>query len=116
MTARRTLSTTARVELFRVAGGVCHICGGKIAVGEGWDVEHVIPLAQGGEDEPANMRPAHRRCHAGKTATDAANTAKAKRRHARHIGAAAESRTPLPFGRRSPWKRRMNGSIVRREA
>lgn len=110
---RRTISTRERVTLFQTHGGICHICQGRIAIGDAWEVEHVIPLAQGGEDGGDNLRPAHVRCHAGKTAVDAGDTARAKRREARHLGAKA-SRTPLPFGKRSPLKRKINGQIVRR--
>lgn len=84
---RRSFSASARVAIFRHHGGICHICHGNIHVGQQWEVEHVIPLAQGGTNEIANTRPAHRDCHAGKTAKDAADTARAKRREARHIGA-----------------------------
>jgi len=102
------------VALFTKHGGVCHICGGKINVGEGWDVEHVIPFAMGGEDSESNWAPAHRNCHRTKTTNDVGKIAKAKRSEARHIGANV-SRSPLPFGKRSPFKRKLDGTIVLRE-
>lgn len=49
---RRHLSTKARTAIFVASGGICHLCGGKITVGQAWEIEHVIPLAQGGSDEP----------------------------------------------------------------
>ena len=100
---RRALSTKARVALFQRHGGVCHICGGKIAAREAWELEHVIPLALGGDDAPANLRPAHVKCHRGKTAKDAGDTAKAKRREADHIGATAPS--PRGFRKAPPQNR-----------
>ena len=111
---RRHLSTKARTAIFVASGGICHLCGGKITVGQAWEIEHVIPLAQGGSDEPDNMRPAHARCHKAKTADDLGNIARAKRREAKHIGAKAPSRRPLPFGKRSPWKMKLDGRIVPR--
>lgn len=113
MVKRRTLSTKARVALFQEHGGTCHICGGKINVGEAWEVEHIIPLSMGGEDEQGNMRPAHKKCHAGKTKKDVAAVSKAKRRQARHLGIKT-SKTPLPFGKNSKLKRKMDGTIVER--
>lgn len=103
---RRSLSTKARVALFQAADGLCHICTGRIAVGEAWEVEHVIPLAQGGEDGGDNLRPAHVKCHRDKTAKDAADTARAKRREAAHLGI-RKTRTPI-----KGW-RRFNGDPVR---
>lgn len=83
---RRTIPTRERVALFQAAGGICHICSGRIHVGEAWEVEHVVPLAQGGEDGGDNLRPAHVKCHKAKSAKDATDTARAKRREAKHLG------------------------------
>ena len=94
---RRPLTTKQRVELFKAHRGVCHLCNGVIHPGKAWEVEHVIPLALGGDDLPRNMAPAHVECHAAKTAkTDAPAIAKAKRREAIAIGAKAPTRNPLP--------------------
>lgn len=58
MTARRNGSTRkGREENQRIlsASDICHICGQPGADA----VDHVIPLARGGEDTPANKKPAH---------------------------------------------------------
>lgn len=107
---RRRISTKERVALFQKWDGLCCICWGKISVGEGWDLDHTIPLAQGGEDEASNLRPVHRKCHAIKTKKDAADTAKAKRREAAHIGAKTSKR-PLPGSRASGIRKRMDGTV-----
>jgi len=112
--ARKTISSKARVALFQKHGGECHICGGKINVGEAWDVEHVIPFAMGGADDESNWRPAHIKCHRTKTTDDVGKIAKAKRREARHLGVNV-SRTPLPFGKKSKFKRKLDGTVVLRE-
>lgn len=111
---RRHLSTRARLDLFQRWNGVCHICEGRIQAGEKWEAEHVIPLAQGGEDGGDNLRPAHVKCHKAKSASDATNTARAIRRQAFHIGAKAASRNPIPGSRNTKWKRKMNGEVVPR--
>jgi 5-methylcytosine-specific restriction protein A len=112
---RRHISTSERVRIFSKAGGRCHICDCDIRVGDKWEVEHVIPMAQGGADEGDNLQPAHVSCHKAKTRADAADTARAKRQEASHIGARAPSRTPLPFGKTSRWKKLMSGRIVPRD-
>ncbi len=111
---RKTVSTKRRVELFKAHDGVCHICGGKIQVGEAWELEHQIPIALGGADDETNWALAHVKCHRGKTSEDVGNIARAKRREARHLGI-KKSRNPLPGGRSSPWKRTMDGRVVRRD-
>lgn len=111
---RRRISTRERVDIFHRWAGICHLCATRITAGERWDIEHVVPLAQGGDDYGDNLRPAHTRCHAIKSKDDARNTAKAKRREAIHLGAKAPSRNPLPGSKSSQWKRRMNGEWVKR--
>lgn len=105
MTARRSLSPLARLRIFERAKGVCHLCKQRIQVGERWEVEHPIALAMGGADDETNMAPAHKKCHAGKTAEDAGDLAKAKRRKAKHVGAWKRSgfRKPPP-GSHHDWK------------
>lgn len=113
---RRKISTRKRADLFLARDGVCHQCHGKILPGEAWDVSHVIPLALGGADDESNWDLIHSKCHRALTSmTDIPNIAKAKRREASHIGAKAPSATPMPFGKKSPWKRTLAGKIVPRE-
>lgn len=104
---RRSLSPTARLRIFESAAGICHICETRIQVGQRWDVEHVVPIALGGADEPANMRPAHEACHDRKTRGDVADIAKAKRRQAKHAGIrkASTFRKPPP-GYGYDWSKR----------
>lgn len=58
-------------------GAVCHICTKPIDLSlsrkigtEGWQqslhIDHVIPIAKGGPDTLANVRPAHAKCNIGK--------------------------------------------------
>ena len=103
---RRTFTAQQNVKFFLAHGGLCNICGGKIdAVREKWEREHVIPLALGGEDDEANMRPAHVKCHRSKTDQDVSNIARAKRREARHMGAKPKSKWPSrPMGQRFTTK------------
>ena len=44
--------------------GECHLCGRKGAD----TIDHVVPVAWGGSDHPANLKPAHRSCNSSKGA------------------------------------------------
>lgn len=111
---RRTLSTTARVNVFNGAGGICSVCKIKIRSGERWEVSHEIPIALGGSDTPANMRPIHFTCHKVQTATiDIPQIAKAKRQEALHIGAKRPKGT-WGCGRNTPYKAKIGGGTVLR--
>ena len=111
---RKSLTTKQRVAIFQAADGVCDICQGCIQVGERWEVSHRIPLALGGKDESGNMYPAHAKCHRAHTSdVDVPAIAQAKRREAQHLGA-RQSRNPLPGGRNSKWRKKLDGSVVPR--
>lgn len=62
--------------LFKRDGGVCHICGGRCLyedyttrqgqkISGDWypSIDHVVPLAKGGEHSWQNVKLAHRRCN-----------------------------------------------------
>ena len=115
-TARRpTFSTSFRLSLFLKRKGICSDCNRKIEAGKAWDIDHILPLAMGGTNAPENLQILCRPCHRSKTShSDIPCIAKTKRLNARHLGARAPSRRPIPGSRHSPWKRKMNGSVVRR--
>jgi hypothetical protein len=79
-----------------------------------WDIDHVIPLALGGRDQADNLQVLCAACHGGKThREDVPAIAKTARIRARHLGARAPRR-PLPGGRRSPWKKTIDGRVLER--
>lgn len=109
---RRRISTRERVDIFQRNDGRCHLCGGRITSGEAWEVSHDTPLEMGGADEGDNLKPAHAKCHRAHTAkVDIPQIRKAQRREAKHIGAKAPSRNPLPGSKASGIRKRMNGKV-----
>jgi 5-methylcytosine-specific restriction endonuclease McrA len=118
MPRRRHISTRERVKIFEREKGICHFCDVKIfGEREDWDVSHEIPLELGGDDEGPNLRVAHRKCHKLHTAkVDAPAIAKSRRVRAKHMGAKAPSRNPLPGGKQSKWKQKIGGGWVLRDS
>lgn len=90
-TPRRKPTEIEKAQIFRDANGQCHICSRKIAPGEPWDVEDLVPKAIGGKSEMENWRPAHIHCHrgaGGKTSDDRKVIARADRQAVKHSGLA----------------------------
>lgn len=106
-TPRRGMSALQRLKIFERAKGICHLCEQRIQAGQKWDADHIIPLALGGSDGESYMAPAHKACHAQKTAVDLGQIAKAKRIKARHIGAHKPSGFRKPPPGYNPWTRRV---------
>lgn len=74
MLARRAAIRGALVEpvdpgaVYDRAAGICGICGELVAPTD-FQVDHVIPLARGGEHSYANVQAAHAMCNLRKGAT-----------------------------------------------
>ena len=112
---RPTFSTSFRLNLFLMRKGLCAACSQKIDAGKAWDIDHILPLALGGTNAPENLQILCRPCHRAKTThSDIPRISKTKRLKARHLGARATSTRPIPGSRHSPWKRKMDGSLVSR--
>lgn len=97
-------------------GGKCWLTGRYIQVGDAYDFDHKVALCNGGEHRESNLAPALRDAHRKKTAADVKLRAKCDRIRARHVGITSKSRNPMPGSRASNFKRRFDGSVVRRDA
>jgi 5-methylcytosine-specific restriction enzyme A len=112
---RKEFSTRTKALAFQRSNGRCEACGMRLQPGPGWfECDHVNPDGLTGSNDLANCRVLCRICHREKTRGDVGAIAKAKRREARHIGA-HKSRNPLPGGKKSPWKRKMDGTWEKRQ-
>lgn len=110
---RRRFSTRALVSRLLEYEGRCAECKCKVGGAVGLDWDHIIPLAFGGIDGIDNLQPLCRPCHKAKTALDVGRIAKSNRVRARHLGA-KQPRAILPGSRKSPFKRKVSGEVVRR--
>ncbi|MBV9535751.1 MAG: HNH endonuclease [Solirubrobacterales bacterium] len=64
---RRVIPDRLRREILDRDGHTCQLCGAPAT-----DVDHVVPLAAGGDDHPSNLASLCRSCHRRKTGQQAA--------------------------------------------
>lgn len=69
----RTISGSAQqkraARIMRRYERICHVCARPMAD----EVDHVVPLAEGGADDDSNLRPIHSKpCHRDKTQRESA--------------------------------------------
>lgn len=111
---RREFSAKVRLAAFDLAGGQCAICTTKLSVGK-VRYDHRVPDALGGEPTLSNCQVLCVACHDNKTiGSDVPTIAKSKRIRQKIAGARVQPR-PMPGSRKSQWKRRMDGTVVRRD-
>ena len=98
-----------RLRIFEREGGICYLCGGKINVGDQWDVDHVVAVINSGANTESNLKPVHRACHRVKTKADVVEKTKVQRIRQKHV-------LPKPKSKwgNSKWKRKMDGTAVPR--
>lgn len=110
---RREFPTKVKVAAFERCGGRCEGCGVRLTPGK-FAYDHALPDWLGGEPVLSNVQVLCVACHSQKThGEDRPRIQKAKNQRAHHLGA-KQSRNPLPFGRNSRLKRKMDGRIVER--
>lgn len=91
----QAIPKVVKLRIWEREGGRCYLTGAKINVGDAYEFEHVIALANGGEHRESNIRLALKDAHRAKTSDDAKLTAKIRRQQLKHIGAWPKSKTPL---------------------
>jgi 5-methylcytosine-specific restriction protein A len=106
---------SVRLRIYQNAGGVCHISGRKIQVGEEWDCDHVIPLADDGENRETNLRPAIKAFHRKKTSAENSARAVTRKSQMKHIGI-KKAKRPMQGSRDHPGGliKHLDGSVSRR--
>lgn len=111
-TARGHLSTRRKLAIWEREKGLCMMCGCRLQPGS-FIYEHVRALELGGEDSDDNIRLTCLPCAGEKTRKDHRSAAKAKRVKVKHLGL-KKSKNPLPGSKGSKWKKKMDGSVVKR--
>ena len=75
-----------RLRVFEAYGCKCYLTGRAIRAGDQWDIDHIIALANGGENRENNLAPVLRAAHREKTKKDVADKAKADRLRKKQLG------------------------------
>jgi len=112
-TKRGNLSAKRKLAIWEREKGKCMVCDAKLTTGR-FIFEHVRALEMGGTDTDDNIRLTCKGCATEKTKQDHSMAAKAKRRKSAHLGMKV-SKNPLPAGKFSKWKKKMDGTVVRRD-
>lgn len=104
-----------KLRIFEAQGGLCACgCGVKLGMaGERIEYDHTVALTNGGENRESNLRAIRDCCHKPKTAADVKLRATVNRKKAKHLGI-QQTKVALPCGKKSPWKRKLDGTLVRR--
>ena len=74
---RRSLSAAESKRIAATYGWRCAACGELLPAA--FQIDHVVPLADGGADDESNMQSLCPGCHADKTQREAIRRAKARR-------------------------------------
>jgi 5-methylcytosine-specific restriction endonuclease McrA len=96
-----------RLRVFEKYGKRCHWSGRPILGGDPWDLDHIKPLKDGGENREGNLAPILRDRHREKTAAENRQRAKEERIAAKHLGIKKTSSRGLsvPPGMKYDWSR-----------
>lgn len=100
-----------RMRVFAAYDGRCYLSKRKIMPGDLWDLDHIKSLGNEGENRESNLAPALKDKHREKTARDIGEQRKIESIKAKHFG--LKKRSTLTHPR---LKRRMDGSVVERDA
>jgi len=84
---RHPLLSTRVAELLKRQQGRCAECGLRFTLEDHREVDHLVPLAQGGPNRYENLQLLHQHCHDRKTARDSTLAAGIRVREPDHRGA-----------------------------
>lgn len=104
-----------RARIFAAQEGKCAHCGKAMArCGEPFDLDHITPLILGGANAEGNLQALCGPCHTLKSKADVAQKSTEARKRAKHLGI-ERKKAKLPGSRGSNLKRRIDGTVVRRD-
>lgn len=112
--SRKEFSKKVKLAAWMRCKGICECgCGVKIIPGDGPEYDHDDEDFFGGEPTLENCKVLRKRCHDAKTKKRRPSIDKARRGFEKQINA-RQSSQPMPCGRKSRFKKKMNGQVVER--
>lgn len=96
-----------RARIFALWEGRCFITGVKLGTDD-WDMDHVVPLADGGKHQESNLRPVWRPAHRAKTGKENSARAVVRRKQRAHLGLKRKPKKQIqsqPFAKAEPQHR-----------
>jgi len=103
----------ASLRIWERCKGRCAHCDKKIMPGDKPARDHIVALADGGENVESNFQILCGQCHEAKTSAENTERAKVRSMKAKHVGLGKPS--TFPGGRNSRFKRTMSGKVVDRQ-
>lgn len=100
-----------RLRKWEAVGGRCECCTRKIMTGEGWALDHIVALINGGQHRESNLRVICDWCHKGKTREDVREKAITARKRSKHLGIKRRKGPPMMGSRESKFKRKLDGRV-----
>ncbi len=114
MTRRREFPKSVKVAAFQRANGKCESCTARLYPGK-YEYDHKLADTFGGEPTLENCEVLCSACHGAKTfKSDIPMAAKSNRVRAKHIGAKVKTRRTIPGSKDSPWKIKLDRTVVPR--
>jgi 5-methylcytosine-specific restriction enzyme A len=108
-------SIPARVKLriFERHGGHCNGCTRRIGGTLSAQYDHIVPLIAGGANAESNLQLLCSECHKQKTGQDVAEKSVIYKKKIKRLGL-KKKRSTMPGSRDSGWKKKMDGTVVKR--
>lgn len=101
-----------KVRVFEKYEGRCYLSGIRLTPGT-WEIEHIVAIINGGENRESNLAPVSKgKVHQEKTREDVKIKSISYRKKKANLGLRKKSR--FPGSKDSKWKKKINGTVVRR--
>jgi 5-methylcytosine-specific restriction protein A len=116
MSKRNEFSKRTKLEAWQRAKGRCEECGVKLST-TNVEFHHAKPCTfddDGGDNSVSNVVVLCRLHHRLITDEQVPIIAKSNRQRAKHLGITNSRGRPLPGGRNSRWKKKLDGRVVPR--
>lgn len=109
-----SIPARVRLRVFLRFDGRCQCgCNRPIRPGDGWVVDHVVALVNGGQHRESNMQPLLVEHHKNKTKADLAEKSRTYKRRKSHVGL-RKAKHLIPGSKGTPWKKKVSGEVAQR--